>query len=147
MKRLQKSSSSAGSAATAEHENPQPGPHDPQTDPQSLQPESENLNNQALDRCIKAWHRNFNLASINPRDQSLNFLDVDAASVFAGEQGALAFREAMPLLISYENIRDFIACTTYAMLTNIFDKDDCRELLNAAKIAMALLRTNPRPRE
>jgi hypothetical protein len=145
MTQLQNSSSpSAGSAATAEHENPKPGPQNPQTDSQSLQPESKNLNNQALDRCIKAWHRNFNLASINPRDESPNFLDVDAATVFAGEQGALAFREAMPLLISYENIRDFIACTTYAMLAQIFSREDSRELLGAAKIAMALLRTNPR---
>jgi hypothetical protein len=145
MTQLQNSPSSpAGSAATAEHENPKPGPQNPQTEPQSLQPESKNLNNQALDRCIKAWHRNFNLASINPRDESLNFLDVDAATVFAGEQGALAFREAMPLLISYENIRDFIACTTYAMLAQIFSREDSRELLGAAKIAMALLRTNPR---
>lgn len=131
------SSPTDSSVAADESENPQ-------AEPQTLQPESENLNNPALERCINAWHRNFDLASINPRDESLNFLDNDAATVFAGEQGALAFREAMPLLVSYENIRDFIACTTYAMLTKIFDKDESRELLGAAKVAMALLRAQPK---
>lgn len=131
------SSLSDGFVTAAESENPQ-------AESQNLQPESKNLNNQALERCINAWHRNFDLASINPRDESLNFLDSGTATVFAGEQGALAFREAMPLLISYENIRDFIACTTYAMLTKILEKDECRELLGAAKVAMALLRAQPK---
>lgn len=108
-------------------------------------PESENLDNQALDRCIKAWHRTFDLASINPKDETLDVLN-EKDTLFAREQGALAFRDAMPLLVGYDNIRDFIACTTYAMLTNIFERDECRELLGAAKIAMALLRTNPRSR-
>jgi hypothetical protein len=31
-----------------------------------------------------------------------------------------------------------------AMLTKVFDQDECRELLEAAKIAMALLKAQPK---
>jgi hypothetical protein len=130
------SSPSDSSVAAAESEIPQ-------AEPQNLQPESENLNNQALDRCIKAWSRTFDLASINPKDETLDVLD-ENDTLFAREQGALAFRSAMPLLVGYDNIRDFIACTTYAMLMEIFSRDDSRELLGAAKVAMALLRAQPK---
>jgi hypothetical protein len=47
-------------------------------------------------------------------------------------------------LAGYENIRDFIACTTYAMLKRILDKGECQQLFGAAKIAMALLRAQAR---
>lgn len=80
-KRRNASSSSVGSSAIAETENPQY--------------ESDNLNNVALQRCIKAWDRTFDLASINPDDDSLDCLGEDD-TVFAREQGALAFRDAMP---------------------------------------------------
>ncbi|MGO8759086.1 MAG: hypothetical protein ACLQG3_13270 [Terracidiphilus sp.] len=100
-------------------------------------------NNQAIERCIKAWHRTFDLASIDPENDSLTPSD-DDDSLFAREQASLSFRDAMPPLVGYENIGDFIACTTYAMLMNIFDNDECQRLLGAAKIAMALLRARPR---
>ena len=135
---LQNSASSSAASTAADE------PENPQSEHQTPKPKSNNHGNEALQRCIKAWHRNFDLASINPRDDRLNFLDTDADTVFAAEQGALAFREAMPLLVSYENIRDFIACTTYAMLTKTLDPDECRDLLAAAKIAMALLKAQPK---
>ena len=96
----------------------------------------------AIDRCINAWHRTFDLASINPEDEELPLVDED--DDFASEQAAMSFREAMPPLAGYENIRDFIACITYAMLNRIFDGDECQQLLGAAKIAMALLRSQPK---
>jgi hypothetical protein len=120
------SSPSANTASTAEPEN--------------LKSESENRNNESLDRCIKAWNRTYELACIDPKNDSLTPSDEDD-NIFAREQGSLAFRDAMPPLAGYDNIRDFIACTTYAMLYRIFHKDECQQLLAAAKIAMALLRT------
>jgi hypothetical protein len=125
------SSSLAGSTETATAEN--------------LQPQPVNPRNPALERCIKAWNRTYNLASINPKDESLNYLDEgDQDEVFAREQGANGFREALPMLTGYENIRDFIACVTYGMLTMILSQDESRELFGAAKIAMALLRAQAR---
>jgi hypothetical protein len=125
MTRRKKSSSSASSTAIAEPENPQP--------------KSENSKNRALDRCVKAWQRTFDLASIDPDNDGFAPPDDDSSS-FAREQASLAFRDAMPPLAGYENIRDFIACTTYAMLKRIFAKDEYQQLFGAAKIAMALLR-------
>lgn len=106
-KRQNASSSPADMTAIAEPENLRPKS-------ETSEPEADSLDNAALRRCVKAWHRNFNLASINPSDDRLNSLDSGADTVFASEQGALAFCEAMTLLVSYENIRDFIACITMA---------------------------------
>ena len=104
---------------------------------------SENRNNKALERCVKAWQRTFDLASIDPDDDSLAPPD-DDSTYFASKQASLSFRDAMPPLAGYENIRDFIACTTYAMLKRILDKGECQQLFGAAKIAMALLRAQAR---
>jgi hypothetical protein len=126
MTRLQKSSSSSASSAAA-------------TESETPKAESENRNNDALDRCVKAWQRTFDLASIDPDDDSLAPPD-DDSTYFARKQANLAFRDAMPPLAGYENIRDFIACTTYAMLKNILEKRECQHLFFAAKIATSLLR-------
>ena len=124
------SSSSTASSNNAESENPRS--------------ENDHINNEALERCVNAWHRNFKLASINPTDDNLHCMEDNDDNVFAFEQGANAYRDAMPLLAGYENIRDFIACTTYGMLKKIFELDEGRELLGAAKIAMALLKAQPK---
>ena len=133
-KRRNASSSSAGSAATAE--------------PQNLQPKSKtskpgNQKNAALDHCVKAWQRTFNLASIDPKNDTLA-PPSDDTTYFARKQASLSFRDAMPPLSGYENIRDFIACTTYAMLKNILDDDDCKSLFIAARIATAVLKAQPK---
>lgn len=127
-KRRNVSSSSAASAATAESDNPQS--------------ESDTLNNEAIQRCADAWQRTFDLASIKPDDESLALVDED--DDFASEQAAIAFREALPPLAGYENIRDFIACVTYAMVNGNLYWAECHEFLAAAKIAMALLKAQPK---
>jgi hypothetical protein len=124
------SESSTTSAETATTENPQS--------------QTEHFDNEALERCVNAWHRNFKLASINPSDDNLHCVEDNDENVFAIEQAGNAYRDAMPLLLSYENIRDFIACTTYGTLNRVFDLEECRELLGAAKIAMALLKAQPK---
>lgn len=134
-KRRDASSSSAGSTATAELKDSQP-------EPENQEPESDNLDNAALERCIKAWHRTFDLASIHPDDESLDL--VGEEDEFASTHAAIAFREAMPPLVGYENIRDFIACATYGMLNGTLDWDESREFLAAAKIAIALLKAQPK---
>jgi len=134
-KRRNASSSSAGSA-TAEPENLQPKR-------KTSKPNSGNQQNAALDRCVKAWQRTFNLASIDPKNDTLA-PPSDDTTYFARKQASLSFRDAMPPLSGYENIRDFIACTTYAMLKNILDDDDCKSLFVAARIATAVLKAQPK---
>jgi hypothetical protein len=112
---------------------------------EDFQPLSDNPSNPALERCIKAWNRNHDLASINPKHESLSqFDEEDEDEIFARVQGAHAFREALPTLAGFENIRDFIACVTYGLLRDILPQEESRELLGAAKIAMALLRAQAR---
>jgi hypothetical protein len=103
----------------------------------------ENRPNQALARCIEAWQRTYDLAYDEPEDESLAPDDDDDTN-FAYRQAAIAFREAMPPLAGYENIRDFIACIAYAILKRIFSKEECEHLNNVAKLALALLRVAPK---
>ncbi len=133
---LNASSSSAGSAASVELEILQP-------QSKISKPKSGNHDNAALDRCRKAWQRTFDLASIDPKNDSLA-PPSDNTTYFARKQASLSFRDAMPPLAGYENISDFIACTTYAMLKDILYKDDCQRLFTAAKIALAVLKAQPK---
>ena len=104
---------------------------------------AEKPQNQALDRCIAAWQRTFDLAFDDPDNQSL-VPDNDNETYIAYRQAAIAFREAMPPLAGAENIRDFIACLAYAILRKIFSKDECEHLNSVAKLALALLRAEPK---
>ena len=99
--------------------------------------------NDSVQRCLPAWNRTYTLASIDPSDARLTPTS-DRDDRFAREQGSIAFRDAMPPLAGGENIGDFIACTTYAMLRGIFDREESRDLLHAAKVALALLRVQAR---
>lgn len=95
--------------------------------------------NQAVARCVKAWHRTYGLASIAPGDRRLAPEDQNG-NYFAREQAAIAFRDAMPPLCGPENISDFIACVTFGMLKNVFSAAESMRLLEAAKTALSALR-------
>ncbi len=100
--------------------------------------------NPALARCAKAWHRTYELATIAPGDGRLAPPD-DDSTLFANSQAAIAFRDAMPPLSGQQNISDFIACVTFAMMKSLFRTDESLHLLSAAKIAISALRAQPRP--
>jgi hypothetical protein len=92
--------------------------------------------NPAVKRCIRAWNRACNRELERGKDD------------FDGEQAGLrAFCRAMPPLDCPDNIRDFIACIAYASLTEIMIHGNSRHLLDAAKIAQAGIRLEPKPAE
>jgi len=62
------------------------------------------------------------------------------ASQAAGE----AYRNAMPPLVGYDNIRDFIACVGNAILRHIIFEPESTRLLYAAQVALSLLRLQHR---
>jgi hypothetical protein len=99
--------------------------------------------NDSVERCLQAWNRTYTLASLDPSDTRLAPTS-DRDDRFAREQGSIAFRDAMPPLVGDHNIGDFIACITYGMLRGIFDREESRDLLHAAKVALALLRVQAR---
>lgn len=95
--------------------------------------------NAAVAQCAQAWQRTHELASLLPNKERFE-PEYDG---FAEKQARAAFRDAMPSVAGYENIQDFIACTSYATLHGIFDPEECERLLACAKLAMAALRARP----
>lgn len=50
---------------------------------------------------------------------------------------ANVYRRALPPLAGREDIRDFIACVTHAMLMKIFEPEEVSRLLYAAQVAQS----------
>ena len=55
-----------------------------------------------------------------------------------------AWNHAMPPLVGYENIRDFVACVTQGTLIGAIEPEDATRLLYAAQVANTILKTLPR---
>jgi hypothetical protein len=88
--------------------------------------------NAAVARCLRAWQRTYKKAISDDED------DYQAKC-----EGDRAFLRAMPPLSGFDNIRDFIACVTYAVVIEVVRHKDADHLLAAAKIALATLRHQP----
>jgi hypothetical protein len=89
--------------------------------------------NAAIIRCLRAWQRAYNKNIAKPECDEFH----------AKRAGDRAFLRAMPPLSGYDNIRDFIACVTYAIVINSISHDDTQSLFLSAKIALAALRQDP----
>jgi hypothetical protein len=92
--------------------------------------------NAAVARCIRAWHR------AQRKESAAGGSDYKSSCA-----GNIAYLRAIPSLAGYENIRDFIACVTFAAITEVIRHKDADHLLAAAKIALAALRQEPSPVE
>jgi hypothetical protein len=101
-----------------------------ENDPNSPDRPSDNA---AVRRCIRAWNR--------AHRKALNEYETDSDAKTMADQ---AYLNAMPPLAGYENIRDFIACVTYASVTDGIRHRDAEHLLDAAKVALATLCHQPK---
>lgn len=90
--------------------------------------------NPAVHRCIRAWNRAYRKA-INDAESDYN----------AKRTADRAYLNVMPPLSGFENIRDFVACVTYASVTDGIRHRDAEHLLDAAKVALGALRHQPKP--
>jgi hypothetical protein len=90
--------------------------------------------NPAVARCVNAWARvhKAELAKGKSTYQALS-----AAS--------RAYLDAIPPLSGDENIRDFIACVTHAMIANIILDSSGSKLLYAAQVAHTTTRGQSKP--
>ena len=88
----------------------------------------------AIARCCDAYTRAYEAA----RDRG-------KGDVFASLDAEKAFRNAMPPLSGYENIRDFIACVAHGMLIDAIAGPDGARLLYAAQVAHSTFRGQPAP--
>jgi hypothetical protein len=88
--------------------------------------------NHAVASCMSAWEEAYNVEFAKRNDE-------DDAFDAAGN----AYREAMPPLSGYENIRDFIACVVNAMLIGVIEDNKGSKLLYGAQVALTTVRRQP----
>jgi len=86
----------------------------------------------AVAHCMNAWRR------VYKEEKAKRKGNLDA-SLTANK----AYRDAIPPLSGYENIRDFIACVAHAMLIGAILDDQGTKLLYAAQVALSTLRRQP----
>ena len=104
-----------------------------------LRPDSANAR-PALKRCLAAWRRAFNAYMVDSDADSMD-------KVFAAHEADKAYCNAMPLLGSYESIRDFIACTAHGILIGAIPPQQSGHILYAAQVALSTLQYEPKPRK
>jgi hypothetical protein len=92
--------------------------------------------NPAVARCLTAWVRTTNAERARGKSK-----------FEASEEANCAYRRAMPPLSGHENICDFIACVTYAMIVHIFQDDTATKLLYAAQVAHTTSRGHSTPKK
>jgi hypothetical protein len=102
----------------------------PAIDPSSLQTKAEELfpalKNPAVAHCCDVWER-VHAGSLKKKRSGASALN-DASN---------AYCRAIPPLIGYENICDFIACVGFGMLTNMMLEASGTRLLYAAQVALS----------
>jgi hypothetical protein len=111
-------------------------------DPKMSQPspatieEATSTRNAAVLRCCAA------------RDRSLE--DSRAGNVEkyeAKERSKDAYRNALPDLSGYKNIRDFVACISHGLLTGDISPINSPQFLYAAQVAISALRLEPKEKK
>ena len=90
--------------------------------------------NTAVARCTTAWNQSYQHEFSRTRSEAL-----------AQHAARRAFSEAMPPLIGYDNIRDFIACCAQGVLLGAIDPARSAKLLYAAQVALRSYRQMRRP--
>ena len=102
----------------------------PAIDPSSLQTKAEELfpalKNPAVAHCCEVWERVHAGALKKKKGGAVALYDANQA-----------FQHAIPPLIGYENICDFIACVGYGMLSNKLLEASGTRLLYAAQVALS----------
>ena len=66
--------------------------------------------------------------------------DPDATSEDAVNKGRGCYLRAMPPLAGIKNIRDFIACVAFALITELISQELAENYFGAARVAMCAMR-------
>jgi hypothetical protein len=91
----------------------------------------------ALRRCCAAWKRAYDAFMEDAPPSGFNKL-------YASQDAAEAYRNAMPPLYGHDGIRDFIACTAQGVLIGAITPQQSGPLLYAAQVALASLGREPK---
>jgi len=92
--------------------------------------------NDAVRYCIQAWTRGYNRKRVE--------LDEDAGDDPARIEAKERFLRVLPPLDSFTNVRDFIACITYAETIDVLHHWEVENFLDSAKMALLALRQEVR---
>src|SRR5580704_10601971 len=82
--------------------------------------------NESIVRCMKAWNYAYKKKAAD--------LDDDESDYPAQKAGNEAYLRAMPHLDCYENICEFIACISFAAMTDIITHSEAEHYLAHARI-------------
>jgi hypothetical protein len=86
----------------------------------------------AVTRCCSAWDQAYKTHLA--KGESLGTVLRNAKK---------SYRDAMPPLAGYENIRDFVACVAQGLLLDAISESQSSRLLYAAQVAQGALRHKP----
>jgi hypothetical protein len=104
-------------------------PLNPEAAPEAAQSElSAAQRNPAVAECCEACHRVY---------QSV--IQKRKGNEIARATANMAYRQAMPPPVGYNDICYFIACVLYGMLTGIFENSDGPKLLYGAQVALSTI--------
>jgi hypothetical protein len=87
--------------------------------------------NPAVLRSIRAYNRAFKRCLSK---------DPDATAEDAQNDGRSSYLRAMPPLAGIKNIRDFIACVTFALITETISQEQAENYFGAARAALGAIR-------
>jgi hypothetical protein len=94
------------------------------------------VENPTIVRCMKAWNYAYRKEAEN--------LDDDESDYPAQKAGNEAYLRAIPHLDCYPNICDFIACISFASMTDIVTHSEAEHYLANARLALASLSLPPK---
>jgi hypothetical protein len=80
--------------------------------------------NQAVQFCLEIWQETY-----------IRRKEKDDSEYHASKAAHNAYREAMPDLVSLQDVQDFIACVGRGILVEAITQEEAARLLAAAKIA------------
>jgi hypothetical protein len=104
--------------------------------PSTVTSESAPARNPAVQRCCAA--RDLARAECRARN---------AEKYETQQRGGEAYRNALPDLAGYENIRDFVACISHGLLTGDISPINSPQFLYAAQVAISALRLEPKEKK
>jgi hypothetical protein len=91
----------------------------------------------ALRRCCAAWQRAFDAYMATRKGTGIDRM------LAAGPAGE-AYCNAMPMLVGYEGVRDFLACAAHGILIGAIPQDRAGKLLYAAQVALGTFQHAPK---
>jgi hypothetical protein len=95
------------------------------------------VENPTISRCMKAWNYAYK--------KTVAGIDDDESDYPAQKAANEAYLRAMPHLNGYENICDFIACVSFASMTDIITQSEAEHFLANARLALAAVFHRPKP--